>query len=303
MPARDLPNLGLKAGYDPGEDGWGNDMTLNLLKLSVLTQGTVLSKVAAEPGSPTAGDIHILDETHATHPNEVIVYDGPAGGESWVYIAPVEGWLLFNQAADYYEKFDGAIWAELATGGGGGGGGIADAPSDGTIYGRQDAAWTPVPSGGGGGGGGWVLHDVWDGNVDPDAGRIVFNNLDGYSEVMVLCHDLVSASSTVSGLWFSDDNGATLLGISSISTVIQFRDNGIKEFDDNNVKFTENSYASFKGMINANGLGSGGPIFGHAVNRGVSYFNTNVNINAVAVRTRFTAEILYTGGKVFCYAR
>lgn len=121
MPARDLPNLGLKAGYDPGENGWGDDMTLNLLKLSVLTQGTVLSKVAAEPGSPTAGDVHILDETHATHPNEVIVYDGPTGEEAWVYIVPGEGWLLYNQAEDYYEKFDGSVWAELATGGGGGG--------------------------------------------------------------------------------------------------------------------------------------------------------------------------------------
>lgn len=121
MAARDLPNLGLKAGYDPGENGWGDDMTLNLLKLSILTQGTAIDKVAAEPGGPTAGDVYILDETHATHPNEVIVFDGPVGEEAWVYITPSEGWLIFNQAADYYEKFDGAVWAELATGGGGGG--------------------------------------------------------------------------------------------------------------------------------------------------------------------------------------
>lgn len=120
MPARTLPNLGLKAGYDPGENGWADDMTLNLLKLSVLSQGYVLSKVAAEPGSPTVGDVHILDETHATHPNEVIVYDGPTGEEEWVYIEPNEGWLVYNQAANYYEKFDGTEWAELATGGGGG---------------------------------------------------------------------------------------------------------------------------------------------------------------------------------------
>lgn len=120
MAARDLPNLGLKAGYDPGENGWGDNMTLNLLKLSILTQGVAINKVAAEPGTPAAGDVYILDETHATHPNEVIVFDGPVGSEAWVYIVPSEGWLIFNQTANYYEKFDGTVWAELATGGGGG---------------------------------------------------------------------------------------------------------------------------------------------------------------------------------------
>lgn len=120
MPARTFPNLGLQGDFDPGENGWDDEMTLNLLKLSVLTQGAVISKVAAEPGAPTAGDRHILDETHATHPNEVIVFDGPVGEEVWVYIVPDEGWLIYNQAANYYEKFDGAVWAELATGGGSG---------------------------------------------------------------------------------------------------------------------------------------------------------------------------------------
>ena len=121
MPARTLPNLSLLAGYDLGEDGWADDMTLNLLKLSVLTQGTVQEKVAAEPVSPTAGDVILLDETNATNPNAVAVYDGPTGEEAWVYIAPNDGWLLYNQAAGYYEKFDGTVWAELETGGGGGG--------------------------------------------------------------------------------------------------------------------------------------------------------------------------------------
>jgi hypothetical protein len=35
--------------------------------------------------------------------------------------------------------------------GGGGGGGIADAPSDGQLYGRENAAWVVVPVGPGGG--------------------------------------------------------------------------------------------------------------------------------------------------------
>lgn len=128
MAARDLPNLGLTAGYDPGENGWGDDMTLNLLKLSVLSQGTVINKVAAEPGAPAAGDTYILDETHATHPNEVIVFDGPVGEEAWVYIVPNEGWLIYNQTANYYEQFNGVSWSEFAGGGGGGGSAVYTIP-------------------------------------------------------------------------------------------------------------------------------------------------------------------------------
>lgn len=116
MAARALPNLALTGFFDLGEDGWDDEMSLNLLKLSVLVQATALDKVAAEPGSPTDGDVYILDETHATHPNEVAIRDDGA----WVYVEPFEGWLIFNQAAGYYEKFDGTEWAELATGGGGG---------------------------------------------------------------------------------------------------------------------------------------------------------------------------------------
>jgi hypothetical protein len=86
-------------------------MALNLLKLSVLTQGIALDKVSAEPGVPADGDIYILDETHATRPNEVAVRDAGA----WAYIVPGEGWLLYNQTAGYYEHFDGATWSEFAS--------------------------------------------------------------------------------------------------------------------------------------------------------------------------------------------
>lgn len=153
MAARDLPNLGLKAGYDPGENSWGDDMTLNLLKLSILTQGVAINKVAAEPGTPAAGDVYILDETHATHPNEVIVFDGPVGSEAWVYIVPSEGWLIFNQTVNYYEKFDGTVWAELATGGGSG---TALPPLTGEagkylkVKTTEDGVEWGTPSGGGG---------------------------------------------------------------------------------------------------------------------------------------------------------
>jgi hypothetical protein len=120
MAARALPNLALMGFFDIGEDGWDDEMSLNLLKLSVLVQATALDKVAADPGSPADGDVYIFDETHATHPNEVAIRDDGA----WVYVEPFDGWLIFNQAEGYYEKFDGTVWAELETGGGSGSGAI-----------------------------------------------------------------------------------------------------------------------------------------------------------------------------------
>lgn len=55
---------------------------LGLLKLSVLVQPVVLSIEAAEPATPALGDVHVLDEAHATHPNEIIVWDRATSGES-----------------------------------------------------------------------------------------------------------------------------------------------------------------------------------------------------------------------------
>lgn len=147
MPARDFPNLGLSGGYDPHEDGWGDAMNVNLLKLSVLTQGVVIDKVAVEPEAPVAGDVYLLDETNTTNPNAIALFDGPAGAETWAYISPEEGWKLFNKTAGYFEVFDGTIWAEFESG-------FDDAPADGKVYGRKDSGWTEIVSDGGGDGGG-----------------------------------------------------------------------------------------------------------------------------------------------------
>lgn len=116
MAGRALPNLGLTGFWTLGEDNWNDENDLNLLKLSVLVQPVVDDIVAAEPGSPADGDVYILDETHATHPNEIAVRDAGA----WVYIEPVAGWMVHVTAEDAFYKFSGATWAEFSGGGGGG---------------------------------------------------------------------------------------------------------------------------------------------------------------------------------------
>lgn len=106
MPSRVLPNVGLEAFFNLGEDGWDDEMSLNLLKLSVLVQGAVDSKAAALPGAPANGDIVLLDETNVTNPNKIAVRDAGA----WVYITPQEGWMIYNKGDDTFYRFEGAAW-------------------------------------------------------------------------------------------------------------------------------------------------------------------------------------------------
>lgn len=114
MPGVTYPNLGLIAGFDVGENGWGDEMTANMKLLSIVAQGSVIDKVAALPGAPVDGDVVILDETNLDNPNDIAAYIGAA----WEYITPQDGWLIYNQTESYYEKFEAGVWAELATGGG-----------------------------------------------------------------------------------------------------------------------------------------------------------------------------------------
>jgi hypothetical protein len=96
----------LKGDWDLGEDGWKDEMDTNLRVLSVVAGQQVQDIVAAEPGSPAEGDIVILDETHATHPNEIAVYDEAA----WHYTVPLEGMEMLNLADSKRYRFDGAEW-------------------------------------------------------------------------------------------------------------------------------------------------------------------------------------------------
>lgn len=113
MPSRTLPNLALEAFFLLGEDGWDDEVSLNFLKLSVLTQAGAISKVAATPGSPAAGAVHIFDETHPTQPNKVAVFDDGV----WKYFTPLEGWFIYNRGTNTFELFNGIVWAAFAGGG------------------------------------------------------------------------------------------------------------------------------------------------------------------------------------------
>lgn len=97
-----------------------------------------------------------------------------------------------------------------------GGSGIPDAPSDGTLYGRKDAAWEAVPSGGGGSPA-WTLIDqsgapttsptwTWSTNV----ANVDVTNLDDYNELLIIAKGVGSSSGAtgVRSIVVSVDNGA-----------------------------------------------------------------------------------------------
>lgn len=116
MASRQLPGLGLNGFWTLGEDGWNTGADQNWTQLSVLVQCRVLDIVASLPGSPTNGDVYILDETAGGNANKIALRDNGA----WVYLSAAEGFIAYSLAAGEYVTFNGAVWAILSTGGGGG---------------------------------------------------------------------------------------------------------------------------------------------------------------------------------------
>lgn len=109
MTARTLPGLGLSGDWDLGEKNWKDANDLNLVKLSVMVGGCALSLLSALPGSPSEGDIHLLDASAGADANKVAVYDEGA----WVLFAVPVGSLMFDIAAGYHRAFDGSAWIQF----------------------------------------------------------------------------------------------------------------------------------------------------------------------------------------------
>lgn len=145
-----LPNIALKGGFADGVDDWGADMNANLLKLAVLTQAGILSRVAAVPADPVDGAVYVL--TAAPNANAVAAYSNGA----WAYFLPSEGWLVYDRGADTYISFNGNAWVPFT--GGGGGEGLPAGGTTGQVLGKLsnadgDADWIDQTGDGGGGGG------------------------------------------------------------------------------------------------------------------------------------------------------
>lgn len=150
MAERQLPGLGLTGFWTPGGDGWDVGMDANLRMLSAVTQMGVLSKTTELPASPTDGQIFIVPS--GTDANKIAIRDNGA----WVYLTPAAGWRAWIADTTSYAHFDGSAWVDEVDDAG-----IPDAPNDGKLYGRKNAAWSEVVSSGGGGGDGARFKGDW----------------------------------------------------------------------------------------------------------------------------------------------
>lgn len=117
-------------GFAPILDpNWNSWMDQNLLRLSVLSQGSVISRDAPVPANPPDGAIFIVPDDDDTNPNEIAVQDGG----SLTFIEPFPGLQLFVTLDNQFVAWNGSGWVVTFDLNGGGGGmtllALADTPS------------------------------------------------------------------------------------------------------------------------------------------------------------------------------
>ncbi len=119
MTERVMPGLGLRSFYESGQQDWGDTVSEDLRALSIIVGAHVASRTTALPASGSAGDIYIVPSGGGVHADEIAVWDGPAGLEDWVYLAPTLGCHVFIEDEATNVQWTGAAWEAFASGGGG----------------------------------------------------------------------------------------------------------------------------------------------------------------------------------------
>ena len=111
MPSRTLPGLGLTAGWNGGEDGWGGPLTTNFLMLSTLCQLVAEDIVETLPLTPADGEIYLIAATALSNPGMIAARDDGI----WRMIQPVMGWEAWVKAQSGRYRFTGAGWTGVAS--------------------------------------------------------------------------------------------------------------------------------------------------------------------------------------------
>lgn len=107
---RSLPGMGLTGGWNPGQDNWGGPVNLNLMIISVLLRGEVLSRTTNLPANPNYGEVYIVPSGAGSNPNQIAVRDNPTGTPEWVYIPPARGMTLRVRDSQEYVRWTGSTW-------------------------------------------------------------------------------------------------------------------------------------------------------------------------------------------------
>lgn len=99
--------------------------------VDALLQSTVIDKdLTAPPGGEADGDLYIVGGSAtgdwSGHDNDIAYFKSTA----YVYFTPAEGWETYVQDENKRYRFDGAAWAEVATGGATTFVGLTDTPAN-----------------------------------------------------------------------------------------------------------------------------------------------------------------------------
>lgn len=120
----------------------GLNLALNVID-ALLQTAVIDMDLTAPPGSPSDGDLHIVggSATGAWVGEDGNLARYVSEGDFWqFYEAGTQVKVVLNLDDGALYAYDGS-WGLVA--------GLADAPSDGSTYGRKDGAWEVVPGGGG----------------------------------------------------------------------------------------------------------------------------------------------------------
>ena len=114
-------NIGLVAGWADNENGWGASMNAALRILDSLVQGAVTNRTTnAPPATPADGDLYIIGPAPtgawAAKANQIARWSvaGLAAPE-WEFVAPKNGWTVWDRGAAERVRYDGAVWVAETT--------------------------------------------------------------------------------------------------------------------------------------------------------------------------------------------
>jgi hypothetical protein len=103
MADKSIGGFNLYRGFPYGNNDWKDEMDQNLLKMSVLTQGTAKSRTAALPASAADGSVYI----EPSGAGRIVVFDD---GDR-CFIDPSQGaWFYIEDTDTYAGYVDGIGW-------------------------------------------------------------------------------------------------------------------------------------------------------------------------------------------------